>query len=1794
MGGRAVLQTHGFVAGDGHVRPHADSACSSWSTIAGEGFVSVREDREQRAEDRSAARGLSLEVQVAPKINYACFQNDVPVLREMSVRNDGGETLEDLRLEMTADPEFVVPRQWHISRLESGRRVHVQDLQVSVAGGLLWDLTEAVRSAVRFRLSAGDRELLCVEQSVDLLAKNEWGGLASMPEMIAAFVMPNDPAVDVVLGRAAEILRASGGDTSLNGYDTGDPQRVVEQVAAVWTALSGHRLSYVMPPASFEVEGQKVRSPSRVLQAGVGTCLDLSVLLAACLEQCRLHPLLVFYEGHAFVGCWTVPEQFSSVLVDDVTALRKRMNLGQMVFFESTLLTGTPAAPFRAAYQSGKGQLDPRNDERFLVAVDVCRARLERIRPLAEAETSADDEEIPRLDLPPERLVPEQVPRLDGPDVDIVPSGRREAEERDRLDHWKNRLLDLSLRNRLLNFRETRRTIRVRCSQPAVVEDCLADGKKLRLVSSSEVACGVQERSEELHQRRTGEDLWLIREQEALARNELLVDLPRDELEQRLVELYRAARTALQEGGTNTLYLAMGFLAWARPDDPDRRLLAPLVLVPVRLQRQSVRRGFVLEAYDEEPRVNPTLLEMLKQDFGLDLRSLADAPPTDEHGLDVERIQQAFTVAVRDQPGWEVVPDVVLATFSFAKYLMWADLQERGEQLKQNELVRHLIESPSKPYRSGETFPDPRELDRRYGPERTFTILSADSSQLSAVLAAAEGQDFVLFGPPGTGKSQTIANMIAQCLAQGRRVLFVAEKTAALEVVARRLEQAGLGEFCLELHSHKAQKAAVLERLRKAWETVEATPPEDRQRRASELKKLRGELNRFVERLHRVYPNGLSVFDAIGRAADSEATPQIAFAWSDDAEHTVERLQRWQDLSRRIAPVLEDIPAEAASALAGVRTSEWSPRWQTDFLSGAAALREAAATFRQALDRFAEACGLGDCARDVQGVRAMAQLARTLGELPDIDASFLLGPGAAECAQRLQRAGRLVAARTETIRALSRPYRLQEVLGADVARLRRSWESSRTANVLLRWYSRWWVRRGLKKLTIDGVTPDCERDLPLLEKLQELEREGASYEDLREQAGAVWRGWDSDVSTASAAPHWCAALQAAASRLGGSVGRQREVLEELRGLLSLGHAGFGPGTAVGDAARQVCEQADRFESLLAAQAALAGNTVEGLFDRDAGDWLSSVVERGCAAWAANGAHLRAWCLWRRLVDELVEEGLQPLADAVQSGRIAAERAPEVLEVNYCRWWSGVAIERDPVLRTFSSREREHLIGQFRELDDRWQELTRQYVRAKLAATRPRSEGAPRGRGWSVLSREIRKQRRHKPIRQLFTEAADAVLTLTPCVMMSPLSVAQYLAPEQQLFDVVIFDEASQIPPWDAIGSLARARRAVIVGDPRQLPPTSFFTRSLENDEEAVVEEDLESILDECLAANVPTLELRWHYRSRHESLIAFSNHHYYDGKLVTFPSAVTEDRAVRRIPVPEGVYERGGSRTNLAEARAVVDHIAQRLLDPAFRDSGQSIGVVTFNMQQQTLIEDLLDEARAAYPEIERWFSDDVDEPVFVKNLESVQGDERDIIYFSVTYGPDADGRISMNFGPLNNQGGHRRLNVAITRARRELLVFSTLESEQIDLRRTQAAGVRDFKQFLQYAEQGAETWATLTTNRPDRRKNAFGTAVAQALRAKGWEVRERVGTSAFLVDLAVVHPDDRSRFLAGIEYDGPTYRDSATARDRDKLRHDVLGGLGWRLLRVWAIDWWANPQTTAERLDRELRRLLEESSATA
>ncbi len=1736
-------------------------------------------------DDTEPEERVEFSATVAAKITFASHQNDVPLIADLSISNTTDDTVENAVLELVTEPEIVAPRRWMLDRISANSMLRIKDRRISLPGAMLSKLTEAVRGEAVLTLRKGDETLDEKRFPLTALARNEWGGANSMPELLAAFVAPNDPAVERILKAASDTLGRAGKNTAIDGYQSKSRQRVYELASAIWSAVASHRLTYCEPPASFEREGQKIRMPAHVWESGLATCLDVAVLFAAALEQAGLNAILAFTKGHALCGLWLQPQNLQSVTTDDAADLRKHIDLKELILFETTMVSGAQPAKFSQAVAAGKRQAAEEVESEFVYALDLKRARAQQISPLAtevrppNASPETNMVAVEGLDAAPE------LPSFDIGVSDVPPPDTPET----RLDHWKRQLLDLTKRNRLLNLKPSKTAIRIHCSDPALLEDKLAADETIKIVPRMVIGEG---RDEAIHAVRTGEDLRVKFAADALERNEVVADLDRNDLDTGLVQLYRKARSDIQEGGANTLYLALGFLRWKQSADEQRSYRAPLILKPVKLERRSVVSGVKLLTHEDDPVFNMTLLELLRQEFDLRIPELDGELPMDDSGVDVPQIWNIMRKAVRTMPGFEVTEEVVLSTFSFAKYLMWKDLSDRTEALKESPFVKHLIDHPREAYGDSASIMRTDEVDKRIDPGELFMPMPADSSQIVAVHASTQGGDFVLEGPPGTGKSQTIANIIAHNLANKRRVLFVSEKMAALDVVYERLKEVQLDDFCLELHSNKANKKQVIDQLGRAWAARTVKSADEWAKQAGQVKKLRDDLNDLVGALHTPGPTGVTPRAAIARAVAYDDVHRLRLDWEGglDADPVKSR-ENWADLldlADRLASAFADITPSDREALGWIETEEWSMAWQGKIVAEAAKLGETAMVLDEVANAFLSQLGLECVAVTVDAVRALADMASALPIAADQDLGFALEPDARRHFSALEQGLDAIDVYTANKRKLSTPYTDEAIKSAPLAEWQAQWSKAAAGSPLLGPVRRWMLSRTAAKDCGLDKRPDLGADLVVLKQLESnLAQISGVGTALPDHFG--WHGLNQPVDVTRARLEAGRQLNRAMLALSDAPEGLAAARQALRIRLVEGRELLSDGAPIRKIGEDLFTVWSKYEAATERFLGKAG--------------ASSLRGAGTVAGVAEQAHaivdlqprLNPWCRLNRVRREAEGRQLGALVSALETGVVEPAEAREALTTAYYTWLASRFIDDREELRTFSAREHGGKIERFRRLDRQLSEMASGYARAVLSGDIPTPDSEERDPGYGILKRQMQRQRGHLPVRELVNQMGGALTQLTPCLMMSPLSVAQYLSAGDQLFDLVVFDEASQITVWDAIGGIARGKNAIIVGDPKQMPPTNFFNKAAgDSDSDGDGDSaggggDLESILDEAMAASVKHHRLTGHYRSKHESLIAFSNHRYYEGELVTYPSCETRASAVTFKKV-EGEYLKGRGRTNPPEAQAVVSEIVRRLKDPEL--SELSIGVVAMNAEQQRLIENLLDDERRADPELEVFFGDGAREPVFVKNLETVQGDARDVILLSIGYGPDTPGAktMSMNFGPLNRQGGERRLNVAITRATTEVVVFASFTPDMIDLTRTSARALADLKHYLEFAERGPEALGEAVTSIGgyDAYDSEFERRVAELLRAKGWDVRTQVGVSKFRIDLGVVHPDLPGVFLAGIECDGATYHSSPTARDRDRVRAAILENLKWKLVRIWSTDFFRDPAGTLDQVHERLQMLLE------
>ena len=1643
------------------------------------------------------------------------------------------------------------------------------------------------------------------------------------------------------------------------------------------------------------------------------------------------------------------------------------------------------------------------------------------------------------------------------------------------LDRIRTRLLDLTNRNKLLNFRHSNASsLRVVDVSLDAVFARLRDNDKLAFLpvpepeSSDEGAeTTAKDYAEELGWN-TSFDLDTAEDGNAQALPVLHFHEQLDTVSRKIAT---AARTAIEESGTNMLYLVFGFLEWYESDDSKQPRLAPLVIVPVTIERSGGKGKAVeavLEYSGEDLETNLSLVEKMRRDFGLEIPVLEDDDVP-------EAYFEGFDEILKVKKSWSIRRQITLALLSFGKLLMYRDLDPKtwpaGQSIAKHPLVRELFEGSKSP---NITLAEEYAIDEAaIKKDVPHLIRDADSSQHSALIHALRGQNLVIEGPPGTGKSQTITNLIAAALAKGKTVLFVAEKLAALEVVRRRLDDAGLGIFCLEVHSHKTKKGALLNDLaQRSSMRGSFKDPKDLDRHLSIVEEKQKLLTHYASLINKtIEPFQATIFeilwarDHFGQVmgvhrdrlgplflpivvqytrtqftqteqflsvyaqhltavlAACKAIDQHPWAWVakplgfSEAEQLLGLLEELlivvQEADRSCGQLQETTGVvlhrtvhgleDAASTLAllpslgGVAEALLEPcqcvenrQLLADFVEHVESFQRGFQELLASVDNVGTLLdgvsseglsGAFECLRrwGLEGhsfsqIRdLLSNCANTKQFLHDAHSAFrvLLNVVGCNAPATLSSASFLLQA---TVFVQTAPFeqlqlrqttfeneRIRPILHTarqDAAALRDAEvELSRgydltlgagtyTPSQLLEhaavideapWWQRWFggnyrhAARVHRRIALGKKTPRQQMSRGLRSVAEYVQRRALfdNHTIYRQVFGIHFQGvntpwedlhelllWYEQVFVAfpehqpEAEPfrrlmfdaradrlkaikaslgtvqEHHSALDAIVSRVADfarAVPSQRslmvsgsldEILEclqqltqELGGVVeTFDRIGLHDDVALRNVpsivkaigqchgARTAVQGAGKLPALLGsayrgvntdvepvkhtvqfAQAVscnLPEKAVQWLLCADCGAhleqlrvWLETVQAcgrktraitgdltalSGAAFWSgnpdgpwgslqalaefalANREELPRWNHFFRLQSQSSGGGLARLTALAEARVLEPHELGPAFRFVFHNTLARSIFTENAELSQVTGVTQELIRHQFAVADKEAIRLYSERV-AALIDQRVVPYGNQSGpvRTWTemaLITNEINKQKRHIPIRQLIRRSANALVALKPCFMMGPLSVAQYLAPGQLRFDLVVMDEASQLKPEDAIGALARGGQVVIVGDPKQLPPTSFFQRvSLDaeddsaDDSRTAVEEG-ESILDVASTLFQPVRRLRWHYRSRHHSLIAFSNHEFYQRDLIIFPSAYHDDPSlgVRHRFVPDGVFENG---RNPREAAVVVEAVLDHLrLCPT-----ESLGVVTLNFEQRELVEELLDRRLRDDPfavaYLERMKGGQ--ETLFVKNLENVQGDERDVIFISTTYGPDTRGNQFQRFGPINGANGHRRLNVLFTRAKKRVVVFSSLDPERIQTTANSPWGVRALKQYLIFARTGVLQQGDEGTDQPT---NDFERSIGAVLKEKGYDVVPQVGVAGFFIDLGVRHPVKAGTFLLGVECDGASYHSGRSARDRDRLRQEILENLGWKIHRIWSTDWFKSRETEIKRMLRRIEELLE------
>lgn len=1690
---------------------------------------------------------ITISVDVNNVLTYALQQNGSPLVREISLKNETDADYENLMVRVSTDGELIEPFTQGIQVLKSGEEIQLRNLKIQIKGDYLASLTERISCNVKIEIFQEEQVLAADVKPVIVLAYDEWPGLKYFPDILAAFITPNHPIIAELVLSASKWLEKWTKSPSLDGYQSQNQNRVKLMAAAVYAAIQERNITYAVHPASFEQIGQRIRLADTVMEQHMGNCMDMTLLYAACLESMGLNPILILMNGHIFAGVWLVDDSFSDPITEDPTQLEKRMAKGihELLAVECTMMCAGKTNAFDTAAKTAEQQIGNYRD--FVFAIDIRRARKSGVRPLPIRVKNENGYTVQHEN----RSEKEITAAPDLLDTTFSYDRTQGNEQVTKVFQWERKLLDLSLRNMLINMRLTRSVVPLLSGSLSDLEDALAEGEEFQVLPRplewelAEINTFTLENTNHL-----GPYAELIALE--CKHKKLHTIYSEKELNSTLTKIYRSAKTSMEENGASTLYMVMGLLRWFEDKSSKTPKYAPLVLVPIDIIRKSASKGYVLRMRDEDAQINITLLEFLKQNFDIKINGL-NPLPMDEHGLDMKKIFATVRYGVMEETMWEVIESGFIGNFSFSQFVMWNDIHNRADILERNKIVRSLINGAVD---WDCTLPEQVDTDEAYLP------ITVDASQLRAINMAANGVSFVLHGPPGTGKSQTITAMIANALAKGKSILFVAEKMAALEVVERRLSALGIGDFCLELHSNKAVKKSVLDQLKRGLEIRKSTFETEYNKKIEDIRAMRSKLDSYVQALHKHRPFGMSMREMIDfYETIPEHNIELRFDREFAAGLSQSDLNNQRYLLERLAAAGQVIGHPYNHPLEDVKQTIYSQSLKLDMEDVLMTYKKRLREFQDCLEQFADVMGINVPVREEEwrqlcvsasGIISAEEVPTFLMEEENLYHEFK------EPYLYLQKKKAF-----DEKKEVFKSRWNENFLRMDMKNFQKKYEDAG--------HKFFGKGRAFAALTAEiqayaFFNVAAEQIPVLLTDVSFYQEEQNELEEMQNRFSEQWKEILKQYD--------CTELLQAYEK-------------KVRNLLDI----IAPFKKMINTLKQngrFKECMEKAKSVLTAKANMErseeklADLLDISFDKTNINWFEG-REETCDKILDHKEQIKDWIVYRQFSMECRNAGLGVVCDAYESG-MPHEHMLDSWSKSIYKAMILAVIEQEPALNGFTGTGFNELIQQFKKLDQEFMELTKEEMVCRLTQNLPDdNESVQISKELNILRRAISSNGRGLSIRTLFDQIPHVLQKVCPCMLMSPISVAQFLSVDNELFDIVIFDEASQLPTCKAVGVLARGKNAVIVGDPNQMPPTSFFAGNTV-DEDNLDIEDLDSILDDCLALGMPQTHLKWHYRSRHESLIAFSNQEFYENSMLTFPSVNDRERRVRLVKA-DGFFERGKARVNQGEAAAIVNEILHRYRDPALKD--QTMGVVTFNTSQQILIEDLLQVEFQKNADFDLW-ANSGDEALFVKNLENVQGDERDVILFSVAFGPDADGKMSLNFGPINNQGGWKRLNVAVSRARSEMVVFSIMTADMIDLKRTRSRGVEALKNFLEFAENGklqSDYKVTLS-----KKKQGILERICKELASAGYQYQKNVGHSDFKIDIAVVNPYNEDEYLMGIMLDGDSYRQSTNTKDREVAQINVLTGLGWDLCRIWTMDWWDNRTKELEKLFK----LLEEKKTEA
>lgn len=1665
---------------------------------------------------------VEITLECAPVVNYYQVQNGISPIRRLYVKNRSNEDKENLKVRVTSQPDFMLP--YEIEQAILPRRTNAKfDCQAKLSPLFMVAVDKTLQGLITVEVLFDDEVVAKQSCEVQITAFNECNYEGS-PESLATFVK-RTPQVNQLMSLIEAKLK-KWNLPSQSGYTANTNKNYVRNYfAAAFSVLNDQRFEYYK---SQESKSEMIQTHKDLLEGKVATATELALLYASLIEANGQNAVIGHIGDEWYVGVFTTNECLPLLVSDDVELIAQKAEKDVNEFTLVAMSDTVSGVSFEKAEKNAFNAI--KKDPAVDFIVDIKRARIMHIYPLPERVLGKDGYDLVQSRDYITSLAPKQFKEYGG-DV----GGEKEIS---RVAQWERRLLDMDMRNALLNFKVSRSAVKLLVPTLDDFIGAMSENKAFVVDPKPRDGATSLEKITDGFERSSFLKPFVDYVGYEYKNKRLLTVYDQKSHEGIMLRLFRKEQSIQEETGTSTLYLSVGFLKWKENENAEEKY-APLLLYPVSLSKKGVASPvYTLDVNVEDVRLNSTLLEFLYQEFNLDIRGLSSVQLDSQQNIlsVIARIKKE-TVGFK---GWEIMSNVFLATLSFGNYQLWYDVKYKSEKFKEHPIVNSLINNKLELPEDAFNLSDSSSDEAYTAEDRMYLPISADSSQYSAIKDSLS-KSFVLHGPPGTGKSQTITNIIANNIVRGKRVLFVAEKMAALSVVHHRLQSIGLGDFCLELHSNKTNKNTVLSQIVNTLSLAESKPQEQLDDdKLQDINDCIDKLERELEAMHRKRYLGISLYQGIMGYFENQDSPDCLRIDSIFYEKLVgSTFNKYIDILTELTMRAKECGDIEKSPFRHIGGFNYSEKWSEEgnsileiYLMELKHLRQYARTLMPLFN-------MRTVALTTAKLKALYRICKAL-HIDYIQNYFK--------------------SLTKQPRGIVQSYleaesRVDTMLNEYTAKYG-TYPEGISSEELIATLKSGSISSKIKRVIPSGI--DKRDRWAYVEYLSKCEQIRSTLRKREEELADILQISPDDSAKIKLCTTEIDQLYENAQKLYAEL--NNEVFEDSCFRL----VKFGPNAFMlyYQYAYESCAKAEgAFCKIFSTRGYSGGNDINSKIE-----YLTSIQK--------NFDFIPNWCKYQEIVEKCKASGLDFILEPLNDGEISAV---EVLSCfKKCVYFNFVRSELllDDVLCQFSGLTLEELANKFKELTEDYERWTKGELYNKLVAGIPRpDEEGDHNLERVVLMRAEKSGMKGTTLRNLFAKIPNILAKCCPCMLMSPTSVTQFLdIDSDNKFDLVIFDEASQLPTCKAIGCIARGKNVIVVGDPQQLPPTTFFNVDYKDDEHYEIE-DLDSILDDCLALGMPQNHLLWHYRSLHESLIAFSNAMYYGNTLLTFPSP-NELNSKVSFRYVDGVYERGGAKHNKKEGDELVEEVIRRLKDPQERK--YSIGIVTFNMAQQVYIENELSK-RLHEHKLDQ-YAYDREEPIFVKNLENVQGDERDLILFSVGYGPDKNGKLSLNFGPINQNGGYKRLNVAVTRARNEMIVFSGITGNMIDLNRTNSKGVEGLKAFLEYAERGKDMLA-ISNMDIVRRSAGISELLGKELKDRGILCDYNVGVSDFKIDVAVVDPKNKHKYILAILADSENSCKLKGVRDRVMMQTKILRKLGWNTYQLWTVNYFNNPRREIQKI---------------